>query len=38
MARCPKCKKQFKTLEDEPADHCPYCGWEPEDGEGEADA
>jgi len=31
MAKCPKCKKRFKTMEDEPASYCPYCGWEPPD-------
>ena len=29
MAKCPRCGKKWKTLEDEPADGCPYCGWEP---------
>jgi hypothetical protein len=29
MPKCPHCKRQFKTLEDEPADKCPYCGWKP---------
>ena len=33
--RCPKCRRQIRTLADEAGDHgCP-CGWEPyEDEEG----
>ena len=28
MARCPHCKKHFRTLEDEEGMHdCPYCGY-----------
>jgi hypothetical protein len=29
MARCPKCKKRFPTLEDEEGMHeCPRCGYD----------
>jgi len=28
MARCPRCTKHFRTLEDEDGMHdCPYCGY-----------
>ena len=32
MARCPHCKRHFRTLEDEEGMHaCPHCGHSPED-------
>lgn len=32
MARCPKCRHQFRTLDDEADMHaCPWCGWHPFD-------
>lgn len=34
MARCPKCRHQFRTMEDEEGQHdCPRCGYGPEDRE-----
>ena len=30
MARCPRCRKHFRTLEDEVGMHdCPHCGYPP---------
>lgn len=30
MARCPRCRRSFRTLEDEDGQHdCPYCGSAP---------
>ena len=44
MARCPKCRCRFATLEDEADMHgCPNCGWtgrdepEPEQDDDESD-
>ena len=32
MARCPRCSKHFRTLEDEEGMHdCPSCGYAPWD-------
>ena len=31
MARCPRCKRHFRTLEDEEGMHdCPHCGYGPQ--------
>lgn len=31
MARCPRCTRHFRTLEDEEGMHdCPHCGYGPE--------
>ena len=27
MALCSECRRSFRTMEDEPADECPYCGY-----------
>ena len=32
MARCPKCRSSFRTLEDEEGMHaCPFCNYHPSD-------
>lgn len=37
MPRCPRCKRHFRTLEDEQDIHdCPYCGYFPRDEERDA--
>jgi hypothetical protein len=34
--RCPRCRRHFRTLEDEEGMHdCPHCGYGPEDDEPE---
>jgi DNA-directed RNA polymerase subunit M/transcription elongation factor TFIIS len=39
MARCPKCRKHFATLEDEADMHdCPRCGYSRDDDEREREA
>ncbi len=30
MAACPKCGKTFRVLEDEVAESCPRCGYDPQ--------
>ena len=29
MALCPECHRSFRTMEDEPPDECPHCGYTP---------
>ena len=36
MATCPRCRRHFRTLEDEEGMHdCPYCGYPPYEEEDE---
>lgn len=38
MARCPKCHRHFRVLEDEEGMHdCPHCGFGPDDDRDDSD-
>ena len=39
MARCPKCRRHFRTLEDEEGMHaCPYCDYWPHEEQDEPES